>query len=147
MAEDRSINEVFQYESKKRSTVEGISLAALGGDRNALKSFAGLAREAIELPGSEELKPAGDWLGFVLSQIESGVEPNVAFGWARKRRGAPSPAQDFEGLMKQWLVGQHMAGLVSSGVTQRAAALQVSVARSVSESEAIRCYRAFSASD
>jgi|GEM_PF-4443302 len=155
MADDRTLDEVFRYELEKRSTPEGIVLAALHGDRNALRGFADLACVAVENPHSENLREVREWLCFVLIDIKNGKEPNVAFGWKR-RRGKPTLTQKFadfkkdgklsaasQSLFKQWLVGQQMAGLVHAGKTQRAAAAIVARARHVSAQEALRCYRRF----
>lgn len=96
MADKRSLDDVFQYELRKRSSPEGIALAALGGDRKAIKDFAGLAMVAIDSPNAEFRAGVLPWLIDVLSQIHSGAEPNEAFGWKRKRAGAPSPSQDMD---------------------------------------------------
>lgn len=144
MVEDRPLDEIFEYESNKRSTASGIALAALGGDRKSIADFAGLAMVAVESSRSEVHADVLPWLLDILCQIHSGVEPNEAFGWKRKRSGTPSLSQDMEGLRKQWMVGQHMQGLVGEGCSARQAAKIVAKARKVSESEADRCYRRMS---
>lgn len=142
MSDDRSLDEIFQYESAKRAGAEGIALAALGGDRAAIKNFAGLSLVALGSENDDFRQTVLPWLEFVLGQIQGGKEPNEAFGWARKRRGAPSPSQDMAGLTKQWLIGQHMHGLIAAtGCSVRSAAAAVSEARNVSAPEAERCYR------
>lgn len=141
MSDDRSLDEIFRYELNKRSSAEGIARAALGGDRQAIRNFAGLSIVAIEDNDSDLGRSILPWLLFVLGQIQSGIEPNVAFRWARRRKGAPSPSQDMKGLTKRWMIGQHMTGLIEAGASQRGAAKVVASDRNVSEQEAIRCHR------
>lgn len=143
MADDRTLDEIYQYELKKRSSGEGIAMAAIGGDREEIKRFARLAIAAIEAKGVEQQGDVLAWLVYALSKVGAGVEPNAAFGWARKRRGAPSPSQDMAGLQKQWLIGQHMAGLCPQVESVRAAARVVAKQRNVSVEEAERCHRKF----
>jgi len=135
---DPNLRQRFSYELQKRGSNAGIAQVALSGDREALKNLAAIAICIIEdSPGDRE---AGEWLCFAFSKIASGIEPNVAFGWTRQK-GAPKPSQDFQRLLKNWLIGQHMAGLQSSGTSQREAAKIVGQERHVSPEEAIRCYR------
>lgn len=140
-ADNRTLDEVFRYELEKRSSHEGIALAALGGDRDTIRDFAALGVAALESVPPDRLGLIREWLAFVLSRIEAGVEPNEAFGWKRRRSGALSPSQDFQGQFNQWLIGSHMLGLIEAGKSQRAAAKIVADDRRVSPEEAIRCYR------
>lgn len=143
MADDRSLDEIYQYELKKRSSAEGIALSAIGGDHEALQNFARLAIAEIEAGGVEEQDGVLAWLVYVLARVAKGVEPNKAFGWARKRAGRVDAWQNFAGLHKQWLIGQHMAGLVAEGESQRKAARIVAAERNVSPEAAVSCHREF----
>ncbi|MFT3792131.1 MAG: hypothetical protein QM741_13890 [Rudaea sp.] len=126
---------------KKRGANDGIAQAALGGDRNCIKALADMGVSVVE--SAQAFPDIHLYLEHVLSLIAEGQEPNVAFGWNRVRKGAPAAGQDFAGLTKQWLIGQHMAGLVAEGKSQRNAARTVATARHVSVEEAIRCYKLF----
>lgn len=142
--DERSLDEIYQYEAEKRSTPEGIALAALGGDRTSLKAFAGLAGVAIGSDNEELRSQVLPWLLFVLGRITTGEAPNEAFGWARNRRGQPGPSQDMDGLRKRYFIGCHVKSLVTDGESQRAAASKAAAAWHVSASEAMRCFKLMS---
>jgi len=114
-----TLDESFRYALEKRRSVGGIAQAALGGDRDALKSFAGSAVVFVERAAATDSQSAfvelAEWLAYALSRIQAGDEPNEAFGWARRGKGRPAATQkDFPALMKRWVVGQHIAGLLAN---------------------------------
>lgn len=114
---EQTLDEVFRYESKKRSTLGGIASAAIGGDREDLKRFAGAAVAFVERAAArepnEDIADLADWLAFALSRIQGGAEPNDAFGWSMSGKGRPSARKNMSELRKRWMIGQHIAGLLA----------------------------------
>lgn len=116
---ERTLDDVYRYESKKRSSLAGIAMAALDGDRSALKGFAEAAMVFIETAvdarkPDDQMTELAEWLIYVLSEIARGTEPNEAFGWSKKGKGRPSVRQDLDELRKRWVIGQHIAGLLAN---------------------------------
>ena len=118
VATEQTLAEVYSYESKKRSTLGGIAMAALGGDRSALKDFAAgavvFAENAARREPEEQMVELAEWLIYALSRIQSGDEPNDAFGWSKKRQGRPSGRHDMDELRKRFVIGGHIAGMLAN---------------------------------
>lgn len=129
---DPTLDEVFRYELAKRSTNDGIAIAALGGDREAIAAFAGLA--VVSAESATVYPEVRDWLVGVLAKIHAGLDPNEAFGWKKKRAGAPGLRESFDRLSRAWLIAQHVAGLRANkpGASFEEIFAEVAVARSVS---------------
>lgn len=105
-----TLDEAFRYSAAKRSTSDGRALAALDGDRDALRQFAEAGIVCVE---SATVDPGTrDFLLSVLAAIAAGEEPNTAFGWTQAGAvGRPGKQKSFRALRKAWLIGRHARGL------------------------------------
>lgn len=140
------LDDEYRYQLKKRSSWDfttGLPSVAASGDRKAIKKCAGMAAVLVErLAPPGELIGVKEWLLSCLWEIETGRSPDEAFGWKRGSGGRP---REFEILFRQWLIGQHMDGLVKPNGphTIDAAAEIVADARDCSTDTAKECLRAF----
>jgi hypothetical protein len=135
----QTLDEVFRYEFQKRSTNEGIASAALQGDRTSLRSFAGLAAVAAE--SATVHADVGQRLADAMWEVAAGAEPNDAFGWTRKRRGSPGARSDIAKLTREWVIGQHVAGLLATtSISEDAALAEVADKRHASKSLVRHCW-------
>lgn len=84
---DVTEGERYTYETKKRSTPEGRSLAALAGSKQDIRviaAFGALILRGVEhgkLPEAGAMREYSEWLAYILGRIEGGTSPNEAFGW------------------------------------------------------------------
>lgn len=98
--------ERYAYEARKRSSMEGRALAAIGGDVAAIRELADLGQlilrgvEDGHAAKSPELREAAGWLAFILTDIVLGKSPDEAFGF-RKPGTAGRRADDFETLERK----------------------------------------------
>ncbi len=142
-----TLDEAFQYEQNKRSSLGGIAQAALAGDRSALADFAGLAQVFVErataLASRQDWVELSEWLVYALSRIASGEEPNAAFGWSKKGKGRPPGRQNMDEMRKHWVIGQHIAGMLQIDPTLSPAAAQRIAAEKhhVSPGTALNCWK------
>lgn len=108
------LDQEYRYQLRKRSGWDfatGLPSAALSGDREATKKCAGMAAVLVEdMPMRDDLIGVKEWLLWCLWQIEAGSSPDEAFRWKRRGKGRK---REFETIFKQWIIGQHMHGLVS----------------------------------
>ena len=115
---EQTLEQVYEYERAKRSTLGGIANAAMGGDRAALKRFAGSAvafvDDAARREPNGQIAELAEWLAYALSRIQSGEEPNAAFGWSKPAKGRPSARNNMDELRKRYMIGNHMAGLLAN---------------------------------
>ena len=120
------LDQEYRYQLSKRSGWDfaaGLPSAALSGDREALKKCAGMAAVLVEdMATRDDLIGVKEWLLSCLWQIETGSSPDEAFRWKRRGKGRK---REFETIFKQWIIGQHMHGLVAelveSGLEREAA--------------------------
>jgi hypothetical protein len=110
----------YAYELKKRSSLPGILQAALDGDREALKDVGALGSAMLarvadgeQPPTTAEWREFAEGLACVLSQIQSGESPNVAFGY--EQPGSEGAHERFRTLQRQWVIGRTVAGHVARG--------------------------------
>lgn len=136
----QTLDEIFRYELAKRSSNDGLALSALSGDRKAIQDFTALAVVCVE--SASALPEIREWLAHILDQIASGTEPNEAFGWTQGKAGRPSARTNFRDLMKQWVIGQHVAGLMATEkpITENKAIETVASARNASKSTVRHCW-------
>lgn len=132
-----TLDDLLRYEASKLANPARFAEGARRGDREILAKFAGLAAVCVET--ATALSEVWDALVDMLAQIQHGAEPNDAFGWNKQRGGNPGARGSLQKLQSQWIIGQHMAGLVANGSTIENAAAQVSADRHVSARTAIRC--------
>lgn len=146
------LDDEYRYQASKRSSWDwqtGLPSAAMGGDRDAIKKCASMAAVLLEkMETQPDLAGVVFWLQGCLWGIERGETPDEAFGWKRHGRGRK---REFETIFKQWLIGQHMHGLVEelveSGIEREAAIEQaaeiVAAQRATRPFTAIDCFQKF----
>lgn len=131
----QTLDEALRNDLEQIGTHEGIVLAALSGDRDALLQFAGLAMCTVE--SASQWPEIRDWLIFVLVKIRSGEEPNKAFGWKQRRKGRPGTRSTVARLARAWRIGKRVQELRDDqpGVSDAALFRQAAVDCHASESE------------
>lgn len=139
------LDDEYRYQLAKRSSWDwqtGLPSAAMSGDREALRKCASMAAVLLEnLETRPDLAGVVAWLQCGLWGIERGESPDEAFGWRRSGRGR---RREFATVFKQWLIGQHMNGLVAELVEsglEREAAIE-EAAQIVATQRAIQPYTA-----
>lgn len=145
---DIPLQDEYEYQKRKRSGFnwDQYPSAAMAGDRDAISKCAGQALVMIERAAIDtELTDLRSWLIDVLLQIESGTEPNIAFGW--KQQGKDHRRRDYRTIRREWLIGQHMDGLLANRpeLSPHEAGEIVGRDRGVSADTAVDYWKAFKA--
>lgn len=140
------LQQEYEYQKQKRSgfKLDQLPSAATGGDREAISKCAAEALVMVEgITADPELTDLRLWLIDVLLQIQNGTEPNEAFGWTQP--GKDHRPRNFTTIQKQWLIGQHMAGLLQNRpeLSPHEAGEIVGHARGISADTAVDYWKAF----
>lgn len=136
-----NLEERYHYRSKKRSTVEGLALEALSGDRTCVAHLAAYGQVLMEHSWKENgaLADAAWWLASIMGDIARGVSPNQAFGYEQgpgaRDRWKP---EEFEKLRKHWFLAKAVSNLAQrlTGMTYSDAVTEVETIWKVSATDA-----------
>ncbi len=112
-----SLAQRYAYRSKKRSTIEGIALEALSGEKDCIRNLAAFGALVLEDAWKRggNLADAAWWLSGILHTIASGKSPNEAFGYEQpgKKDSNRWKLEDFTKLERHWFLGSNVASLVN----------------------------------
>ena len=110
-----NLRDRYRYRFQKRSSADGIVAEACAGDREMIKSLANVAAYLMHDRWMKQDNFADYALGLhsILTQIASGVEPNVAWGW-KKTSEWVKQRESFETLEKNHALACAVHGYASN---------------------------------